>query len=172
MLAETPEMEEAAFHLDGLQNRLFLDLLAGAGVHAPRIFAQDLGAVQVRHGAVVAQDAEGERLVERRVGHGEGAAEVGGDPLRVRVGPEADDAATSSSSTSSSSNSATVPADAVGGLAGPRGSQPPTFYGAFKKAVELIARQYWLHYGVASVEFLKWIERRMAPWRFQNVEEE
>ena len=26
--------------------------------------------------------------------------------------------------------------------------------------------------GVASVEFLKWIERRMAPWRFQNVEEE
>lgn len=26
--------------------------------------------------------------------------------------------------------------------------------------------------GVASVELLKWIERRMAPWRFQNIEEE
>jgi len=37
MLAETPEMEEAAFHLDGLQNRLFLDLLAGAGVPADLI---------------------------------------------------------------------------------------------------------------------------------------
>ncbi|HND51859.1 MAG TPA: NAD(P)-dependent oxidoreductase, partial [Pirellulaceae bacterium] len=34
---------------------------------------------------------------------------------------------------------------------GPRGSQPPTFYGAFKKAVEIIARQYWLHYGIGSV---------------------
>ncbi len=26
--------------------------------------------------------------------------------------------------------------------------------------------------GVASVEFLKWLERKLAPWRFQNIEEE
>jgi NitT/TauT family transport system permease protein len=26
--------------------------------------------------------------------------------------------------------------------------------------------------GVASVEFLKWLEKRMAPWRFQNIEDE
>ncbi|HKI69233.1 MAG TPA: NAD(P)-dependent oxidoreductase, partial [Verrucomicrobiae bacterium] len=30
-------------------------------------------------------------------------------------------------------------------------SDPPTFYGAFKKAVELIARQYGKHYGVPSI---------------------
>lgn len=30
-------------------------------------------------------------------------------------------------------------------------NQPPTFYGATKKAVELLARQYWLHYGIRSV---------------------
>jgi beta-glucosidase len=37
MLAESPDMEEAAFHIDGLQNRLFLDLLAGRGVPADLI---------------------------------------------------------------------------------------------------------------------------------------
>jgi nucleoside-diphosphate-sugar epimerase len=30
-------------------------------------------------------------------------------------------------------------------------SQPPTFYGAYKQAVDLIAEQYWRHYGLASV---------------------
>jgi UDP-glucose 4-epimerase len=30
-------------------------------------------------------------------------------------------------------------------------NQPPTFYGAFKKSVELLAEQYWRHYQVASV---------------------
>jgi len=29
--------------------------------------------------------------------------------------------------------------------------QPPTFYGAYKLAVDLIAQQYWRHYGLASV---------------------
>ncbi|HTN04123.1 MAG TPA: NAD(P)-dependent oxidoreductase [Planctomycetaceae bacterium] len=29
--------------------------------------------------------------------------------------------------------------------------RPPTFYGAFKLAVDLIAEQYWRHFGVASV---------------------
>jgi nucleoside-diphosphate-sugar epimerase len=36
------------------------------------------------------------------------------------------------------------------GLAG-EANQPPTFYGAFKKSVELIAEQYWRHFQVASV---------------------
>lgn len=31
------------------------------------------------------------------------------------------------------------------------GNQPPFFYGAFKKAFELIAEQYWRHFGVASL---------------------
>lgn len=31
------------------------------------------------------------------------------------------------------------------------GNHPPFFYGAFKKAFELIAEQYWRHYGVASL---------------------
>lgn len=30
-------------------------------------------------------------------------------------------------------------------------NQPPTFYGAFKKSVELIAEQYWRHFQIASV---------------------
>lgn len=30
-------------------------------------------------------------------------------------------------------------------------SQPPMFYGAFKQAVDLIAEQYWRHYGLRSV---------------------
>lgn len=30
-------------------------------------------------------------------------------------------------------------------------NRPPTFYGAFKLAVDLIAEQYWKHFGVASV---------------------
>ncbi len=29
--------------------------------------------------------------------------------------------------------------------------QPPTFYGAYKLAVDLIAQQYWQHFGIASV---------------------
>jgi nucleoside-diphosphate-sugar epimerase len=29
--------------------------------------------------------------------------------------------------------------------------EPLTFYGAFKRASEMIARQYWLHYGIPSV---------------------
>jgi UDP-glucose 4-epimerase len=32
-----------------------------------------------------------------------------------------------------------------------RENVPPTFYGVFKKAVDLIAEQYWQHFGVASV---------------------
>jgi len=31
------------------------------------------------------------------------------------------------------------------------GNQPPNFYGAFKKSFEMIADQYWRHFGVASV---------------------
>lgn len=31
------------------------------------------------------------------------------------------------------------------------GNQPPFFYGAFKKAFELVAEQYWRHFGVASL---------------------
>ena len=46
-------------------------------------------------------------------------------------GPEADDAAPAANSV-----------QALG---------PQTFYGAFKKANELIAMQYWLHFGIASV---------------------
>lgn len=30
-------------------------------------------------------------------------------------------------------------------------NRPPTFYGAFKQAVDLIAEQYWRHFGIASV---------------------
>lgn len=30
-------------------------------------------------------------------------------------------------------------------------NRPPTFYGAYKKAVDLITDQYWRHFGVASV---------------------
>ncbi|MFN0055806.1 MAG: NAD-dependent epimerase/dehydratase family protein [Planctomycetales bacterium] len=37
---------------------------------------------------------------------------------------------------------------AVGGAAENR---PPTFYGAFKKAADLIAEQYWRHFQIASV---------------------
>jgi nucleoside-diphosphate-sugar epimerase len=35
--------------------------------------------------------------------------------------------------------------------AGAVANRPPTFYGAFKQAVELIAEQYWRHFQVASV---------------------
>ena len=31
------------------------------------------------------------------------------------------------------------------------GNQPPFFYGAFKKAFELVAEQYWRHFGVRSL---------------------
>lgn len=30
-------------------------------------------------------------------------------------------------------------------------NRPPTFYGAFKQSVDLIAEQYWRHFGIASV---------------------
>ncbi len=30
-------------------------------------------------------------------------------------------------------------------------NRPPTFYGAFKQAVDLIAEQYWRHFGIASI---------------------
>ncbi len=30
-------------------------------------------------------------------------------------------------------------------------NRPPSFYGAFKQAVDLIAEQYWRHFGIASV---------------------
>ena len=30
-------------------------------------------------------------------------------------------------------------------------NRPPTFYGAFKQAMDLIAEQYWRHFGIASV---------------------
>lgn len=33
----------------------------------------------------------------------------------------------------------------------PAPDRPPTFYGAFKLAVDLIAEQYWRHFGIASV---------------------
>ncbi|HUR46195.1 MAG TPA: SDR family oxidoreductase [Candidatus Saccharimonadales bacterium] len=32
-----------------------------------------------------------------------------------------------------------------------KGNQPPSFYGAFKKSIELIALQYWRHFKIASV---------------------
>jgi nucleoside-diphosphate-sugar epimerase len=35
--------------------------------------------------------------------------------------------------------------------AGEEPNRPPTFYGAFKQAVDLIAEQYWRHFGIASV---------------------
>ncbi|TXT32230.1 MAG: hypothetical protein FD138_2087, partial [Planctomycetota bacterium] len=37
------------------------------------------------------------------------------------------------------------------GDAGSEPNRPPTFYGAFKQAVDLIAEQYWRHFGIASV---------------------
>ena len=40
------------------------------------------------------------------------------------------------------------PDDATGAAAG---AGPPTLYGVFKQAVDLIAEQYWRHFGVASV---------------------
>lgn len=40
---------------------------------------------------------------------------------------------------------------AVYGGAGAAGLQPPMFYGAFKQAVDLIAEQYWVHYGQRSL---------------------
>ena len=40
--------------------------------------------------------------------------------------------------------------DAPASVASPA-NRPPTFYGAFKMAVDLIAEQYWRHFGVASV---------------------
>jgi nucleoside-diphosphate-sugar epimerase len=39
--------------------------------------------------------------------------------------------------------------DEAGPVGGPSG--PPTFYGAFKLAADLIAEQYWQHHGIASV---------------------
>lgn len=40
---------------------------------------------------------------------------------------------------------------AVYGGADTRDSQPPMFYGAFKQAVDLIAGQYWTHFGLRSL---------------------
>ncbi len=40
--------------------------------------------------------------------------------------------------------------DHAGGVAA-QGEQPITFYGAFKKSVELIAQQYWRHFKIPSV---------------------
>ena len=40
---------------------------------------------------------------------------------------------------------------ATGTKAPPAVNQPPSFYGAFKKACELIAQQYWLHHQLPSV---------------------
>ena len=37
------------------------------------------------------------------------------------------------------------------GAAGGDQNRPPSFYGAFKQAVDLIAEQYWRHFGIASV---------------------
>src|SRR5262249_19714546 len=39
----------------------------------------------------------------------------------------------------------------VAGVAAVAGDQPPTFYGAFKKSVELLAEQYWRHYKIGSL---------------------
>ena len=41
--------------------------------------------------------------------------------------------------------------DDIGTDVSANGNQPPTFYGAFKKAFEMIADQYWRHFGIASV---------------------
>lgn len=38
-----------------------------------------------------------------------------------------------------------------GGDADEAPNRPPTFYGAFKQAVDVIAEQYWRHFGIASV---------------------
>jgi nucleoside-diphosphate-sugar epimerase len=40
---------------------------------------------------------------------------------------------------------------AVYGEGGSKGAQPPMFYGAFKQAVDLIAGQYWRHFGLRSL---------------------
>jgi nucleoside-diphosphate-sugar epimerase len=40
---------------------------------------------------------------------------------------------------------------AVYGGAKASGLQPPMFYGAFKQAVDLIAEQYWMHFGLRSL---------------------
>jgi nucleoside-diphosphate-sugar epimerase len=40
---------------------------------------------------------------------------------------------------------------AVHGAGGDRPAHPETFYGAFKRSVELIAEQYWRHYGISTV---------------------
>jgi len=40
---------------------------------------------------------------------------------------------------------------AVYGSAGTKDSRPPMFYGAFKQAVDLIAGQYWTHFGLRSL---------------------
>jgi len=37
------------------------------------------------------------------------------------------------------------------GSGDPLPNRPPSFYGAFKQAVDLIAEQYWRHFGIASV---------------------
>lgn len=37
------------------------------------------------------------------------------------------------------------------GAEGSSPNRPPSFYGAFKQAVDLIAEQYWRHFGIASV---------------------
>jgi UDP-glucose 4-epimerase len=40
---------------------------------------------------------------------------------------------------------------AVYGETANEGSHPPTFYGAFKQAVDMIAEQYWRHFGLRSL---------------------
>lgn len=40
---------------------------------------------------------------------------------------------------------------AVHGADGARPTNPETFYGVFKRSVELIAEQYWRHFGISSV---------------------
>ena len=52
--------------------------------------AMNLRTVQIDHDAVVPQHLEGEVLVKRSVGDGEGPAKVGGDVFVRRVWPEAD----------------------------------------------------------------------------------
>ncbi|MBC7965483.1 MAG: NAD-dependent epimerase/dehydratase family protein [Fuerstia sp.] len=37
------------------------------------------------------------------------------------------------------------------GAEGSEPNRPPSFYGAFKQAVDLIAEQYWRHFGISSV---------------------
>jgi len=50
------------------------------------------------------------------------------------------------------------------GMAG----EPETFYGAFKRAIESIAKQYWLHYGIPSVALARgrrFVFKAAAPRR-------